>query len=41
MNEAKKRYLDSVKLLCPKLTSNELQYLESGLTIPEFNPKHF
>jgi CRP-like cAMP-binding protein len=36
-----RRYFDSIKSLCPKLTEVELKYIERGLTISEFNSKHF
>ena len=36
-----KKYSDSIKSLCPKLTEVELQYLQSSLTISQLQPKHF
>lgn len=33
-------YLDSVQKRCPKITKEELSFLESGLTISELKPKH-
>lgn len=41
MKEAISTFLDSVRTLCPKVTTAELTYLESGLTIAELKPKHF
>jgi CRP/FNR family transcriptional regulator len=41
MREAISKFLDSVRTLCPKVTTAELTYLESGLTIAELKPKHF
>lgn len=34
-------YLDSVQKRCPKITKEELSFLESGLTISELKAKHF
>jgi CRP-like cAMP-binding protein len=34
-------YLNSVKTICPKVTNNELNYIESGLNVKEFKPKDF
>jgi len=34
-------YLNSVKSLCPAIGAAELEYLESGLSIREFPPRHF
>lgn len=39
MKNAINAYLNSVKLLCPKVTNNELNYIESGLTVTELKPK--
>jgi CRP/FNR family transcriptional regulator len=36
-----KTYLASVEQLCPKISEEELGYLESGLTLTELQPKHF
>jgi CRP/FNR family transcriptional regulator, anaerobic regulatory protein len=34
-------YLASLKTLCPRLTKTDLNYLRSGLTVSELEPKHF
>ncbi len=34
-------YLNSVKTLCPLVTTAELDYLMSGLTVSQLKPKHF
>lgn len=39
MKNAINAYLNSVKLLCPKVTNNELNYIESGLTVTKLKPK--
>jgi hypothetical protein len=41
MKDAKNTNLNSVKTICPKITSNELDYIESGLKISELEPKDF
>jgi CRP/FNR family transcriptional regulator, anaerobic regulatory protein len=41
MNDAFDTFLNSVKLLCPKVTKAELKYLQSGLTVRELKAKHF
>ena len=41
MKEAIEAYLNSVKSLCSKVTEVELNYLKSGITVIELNPKHF
>ena len=41
MKSAITTYLSSVRSLCPKLTDNELNYLESGLSVYELKSKHF
>ncbi len=41
MKEAIDTYLNSVKTLCPKVSEEELNYLNSGITVTEFKPKHF
>ena len=41
MESAITSFLNAVTSLCPKVTKNELDYLESGLTITEFKNKHF
>jgi CRP/FNR family transcriptional regulator, anaerobic regulatory protein len=35
------QYVNSVKQICPKITEHEIHYLKSGLTIQNFEPKHF
>jgi CRP/FNR family transcriptional regulator, anaerobic regulatory protein len=35
------QYVNSVKQICPKITEQEINYLKSGLTIQNFEPKHF
>lgn len=35
------RFLSSVKSLCPKVGEEELNFLESGLTLSKLKPKHF
>jgi CRP/FNR family transcriptional regulator len=39
MKEPIDKYLSSVKVLCPQVTEEELQYIESGLTISILNVK--
>lgn len=39
MTEAIQAYLHSVKALCPEVTANELNYIESGLTISKLKAK--
>jgi CRP-like cAMP-binding protein len=34
-------FLSSVSTLCPKVSEAELEYLQSGLTVNEFDSKHF
>jgi CRP-like cAMP-binding protein len=41
MNDAFDTVLNSVKSLCPKVTKDELEYLQSGLTVTELRSKHF
>ncbi len=41
MKDAIDAYLSSVKTLCPKVTTAELDYLISGLTVSELKQKHF
>ena len=41
MKEPITTFLHSVKTLCPKVTDEELAYLESGLTVRELKQKHF
>jgi CRP/FNR family transcriptional regulator len=41
LKEAIDTYLNSVKTLCPKVSEEELNYLNSGITVTEFKPKHF
>ena len=41
MTAAFNAFLNSVQLLCPKVTGEELAYLASGLTLTELKPKHF
>ena len=41
MKAAIDAYLSSVKALCPPVTTAELDYLESGLTVSHLKPKHF
>lgn len=41
MKDAIDTYLSSVETLCPNLTSAELDYLASGLTVSEHKPKQF
>ncbi|MBH2003718.1 MAG: Crp/Fnr family transcriptional regulator [Sphingobacteriia bacterium] len=41
MKDAINTYLNSVKVLCPKVTTVELDYLTSGLTVSDLKPKHF
>lgn len=41
LEEILKTYLDSVQKRCPKITEEELNFLESGLTISELKAKHF
>ena len=33
MKDAINAYLNTVKTICPKVTSNELNYIESGLNV--------
>jgi len=41
MNEPVLQFLESVKALCPKVTTAELSYLERGLTLSELRSKHY
>ncbi|NHA03390.1 Crp/Fnr family transcriptional regulator [Mucilaginibacter sp. HC2] len=41
MKAAIDTYLNSVKALCPQVTSAELDFLMSGLTVSNLKPKHF
>jgi CRP-like cAMP-binding protein len=41
MKNAINAYLNTVKTICPKVTSNELNYIESGLNVKELKPKDF
>jgi CRP-like cAMP-binding protein len=41
MNDAFDTFLNSVKSLCPKVTKDELEYLQSGLTVTDLKSKHF
>ncbi|MFM9838057.1 MAG: Crp/Fnr family transcriptional regulator [Cyclobacteriaceae bacterium] len=41
METAINAYLASMKTLCPKVTKVDLNYLRSGLTVSELEPKHF
>jgi len=41
LKDAINTYLNSVKVLCPKVTTVELDYLTSGLTVSDLKPKHF
>lgn len=41
VKEAITTYLSSFKALCPKVTSVELDYIESGLIVSELKPKQF
>lgn len=41
MKDAINAYLNTVKTICPKVTSNELNYIESGLNVNELKPKDF
>jgi CRP-like cAMP-binding protein len=41
LKEAIEACLHSVNTLCPKVTTAELDYLMSGLTVSELKPKHF
>lgn len=41
MKDAINAYLNTVKTICPKVTSNELNYIESGLNVKELKPKDF
>ncbi len=41
MENAFNTYLASVKKLCPRLTKADVDYLRSGLTVSELEPKHF
>jgi CRP-like cAMP-binding protein len=41
MNDAFDTVLNSLKSLCPKVTKDELEYLQSGLTVTELRSKHF
>ncbi|HTI93495.1 MAG TPA: Crp/Fnr family transcriptional regulator [Puia sp.] len=41
MQDAIDAYLRSFKTICPRVTTTELDYLESGLTVSELKPKHF
>jgi CRP/FNR family transcriptional regulator len=34
-------YLSAVRALCPQVTTAELDYLTSGLTVSDLKPKHF
>jgi CRP-like cAMP-binding protein len=39
MKNAINAYLNSIKKICPKVTNNELNYIESGLTVFKLKPK--
>ncbi len=41
MKDAINTYLSSVKTLCPRMTTAELDYLITGLTVSDLKPKHF
>lgn len=41
MNQIIQTYLNSVKVLCPKLSNETLDELAKGLVISEFKPKYF
>ncbi len=41
MKESIATFLNSVSALCPRVTKDELNYLQSGLTITELKSKHF
>jgi CRP-like cAMP-binding protein len=41
MKDAINAYLHTVKTICSKVTSNELNYIESGLNVRELKPKDF
>lgn len=41
MQEAIDTYLGSFRSLCPKVTEEELEFLEKGLTVCELKPRHF
>lgn len=41
MKEAINSYLNSVRVLCPNVTTAELNYLINGLTVSNLKPKHF
>jgi CRP-like cAMP-binding protein len=41
MKDAINAYLNTVKTICPKVTSNELNYIESGLNVKELKHKDF
>jgi CRP-like cAMP-binding protein len=41
MNDAFDTVLNSLKSLCPKVTKDELEYLQSGLTVTDLKSKHF
>jgi CRP-like cAMP-binding protein len=41
LKESIASFLNSVNTLCPKVTKDELEYLQSGLTVIELKSKHF
>ncbi len=41
MSQAINTYLNAVKSLCPRLSGEDLEYLNLGLKINELQPKHF
>lgn len=41
MKDPVNQFLQSVKVICPKITQAELAYMEEGLTIKKLKPKHF
>lgn len=40
LQEAVRTYLESIQSLCPGVTDSELRFIEKGLSVSEYNPRH-